>query len=95
MDRVSGVVERGACGEGGLLVVASVVGHVVGGEVDDQGATTGEERVFGAVGCVKETMDLLVELVFGEVLPKIFNLSVEDRGYCRFGTGASVACVCF
>jgi len=42
---------------------------------------------------VEETMDFLVELVFGEVLPKIFDLSVEDRGDCRFGTSASVASV--
>jgi hypothetical protein len=49
--------------------------------------------VWAAAGCVEETMDFLVELVFGEVLPKIFDLSVEDRGDCRFGTSASVASV--
>jgi len=42
---------------------------------------------------VEETMDFVVELVFGEVLPKTFDLSVEDRGDCRFGTSASVASV--
>jgi len=44
---------------------------------------------------VEDAMDFLVELVFGEVLPKIFDLSVEDRGDCRFGTSALVAWVWF
>jgi len=40
---------------------------------------------------VEEMVDFLVELSCGEILAEIFDLLVEDRENCRFGTSASVA----
>jgi len=53
----------------------------------------GEETVCGAFGCVKELMYFSVELVYGEVLPETFDLLVDDRSNCRFGSSVFFACV--